>query len=761
MKKILFIACVLAICAAALIGCTPAAEKQNGVNILKSGETTAFNYGESLSTLQKDWTLKAGPDGTVAGTFSNASNYLTINTETSGYATASQKVVLKPYSYYKVEYSFTSTAMSAKDEAKGFVGMYVGFLEDKNFNNVPDGDNTRFDGPSTSGVETDYFYIATKNVREATLTVFVGSEDAQVKVSSFVLRDIKLTKVDKTEAVNLEGAGALYTLNRTTYGAPTRFNNVYIILGGIGTLLLAYAFYILRARAAATQGAPQGKLVKFITDKKYAGLLIVIGAGLLIRFVILLTESLIAGQSVMQTIYYGYNLEANAGFGVWLGKYGMPYFYKFNADAPFMPVSLYITTLAGLVGRIASAAGATELVVTLTTAATIKAVAIAADIGVAVLIYKLLAAKQGKVAATIMAGFYTLLPVVFSFSAAWGSMESISAFLVVLSFYFILNKNYWGAVASYFAAALVTPAALLVCPFILCYTGLLIYKGIRAKKLWDWLTPVLAMVGGLVLFYLISLPYVINEVGKGDAFIAFDKYIAAVKGLNVYTANAFNFQGLIGNNFKPVTNESTFVTVLFVVFIIALFAVAYFRSKSRLHLVLLAAGFAIVYWMFCNSVSSTTLLLALPLLYLFTAMVRDRRLYVAFTLYAASVFVNAAYVTMVGSYTATGIANIGYDNAMIYVFGALNAVLIIYFVIVGYDAVVNNKSSEFLVLRVPYGQYVESVAKNALITARNVSVKVGAFLKSVGVALKEVVAETRQKLKEKAEQKKESQEDKE
>ena len=420
MKKILFIACVLAICAAALIGCTPAAETQNGVNILKSGENTAFGYGESLSALQKDWTLQAGPDGTVAGTFSNSANYLTINTETSGYAAASQKVVVKPYSYYKVEYSFTSTTMTAKDEAVGFVGMYVGFSEDKNFNNVKDGDNTRFDGPSTSGVETDYFYISTKNVREATLTVFVGAEDAQVKVSSFVLRDIKLTKVDKTEAVNLEGAGALYTLNRTTYGAPTRFHNVYIILGGVGTLLLAYAFYILRARAAATEGAPQSKLAKLINNKKYAGLLLVIGAGLLIRFAILLTESLIAGQSVMQTVYYGYNLETNTGFGVWLAKYGMPFFYKYNSGAPFMPVSLYIATLAGLVGRIASAAGASEMVVTLTTAATIKAFAVAADIGVSVLIYKLLAAKQGKLSATVMAGFYTLLPVVFSFSAAWG-----------------------------------------------------------------------------------------------------------------------------------------------------------------------------------------------------------------------------------------------------------------------------------------------------------------------------------------------------
>ncbi len=760
MKKLLFIACMLAICAATLMGCIPAAETQNGVNILKAGTTSAFDYGESLSALQKDWTLTAGEDGTISGTFSNSSNYLTINTETSGYATASQKVVLKPYSYYKVEYSFTSTTMTAKDESAGYVGLYVGFLEDKYFNNVKDGDNTRFDGPSTSGVETDYFYIATKNIREATLTVFVGSKDAQVKVSSLVLRDIKLTKVDKSEAVNLEGTGALYTLRRTTYGAPSKFNNIYVILGGAGSLLLAYMFYIFRARIAAEEGSSQSRFSALVSNKKNAGLLMVVGAGLIVRLAILLTESLIAGQSIMQTVYYGYNLETNAGFGNWLADYGMPYFYKYNADAAFMPISLYIATFAGLIGRVADAIGATDMVVTLTTAATIKAFAVAADMGVAVLIYKLVSAKQGKPAAVIMAGFYTLLPVAFSFSAAWGSMESITTFLVVLSFYCLLNKNYWGMAISYFAAALLTPSALLVCPFILSYTGLLIYKGIRAGKLWDWLKPVLAIVGGLVLFYLISLPFFVYDIGKGDAFIAFDKYIEAVKGLNVYSANAFNFQGLIGNNFKPVTNESTFVTILFVLFIVSLFVVAYFRSKSRLQLVVLAGGFAVVYWMFCNSLSSTTLLLALPLLFIYTAMVRDRRLYVASALYAASVFVNAAYVMMVGGYTSSGIGDIGYDNAMMYVFGSLNIVLIIYFVIVGYDAVINNKSSEFLVLRVPYGQYVGSVAKNIWIALYNASAKAGAFLKSVGDAVKEDIAERKLKQKEKADQKNPSGKDK-
>ncbi|MDD3947062.1 MAG: hypothetical protein PHI19_04395 [Clostridia bacterium] len=753
MKKTLLVACIIVLCAVVLLGCMPKAETRYDINILKGGSPEGvFDYDGSVSALQENWTLTSGGTGTEP--FSNASNYLSINTSKAGYATASQTVHLKPNSYYKIRYSFTSTAMTAVDTQKGYVGLYVGFLEDETFNKYPQDKFTEHRG-ATSGTETGEFYFRNGNVREASLAIFVGSQDKPVNVSSVVIKDIALTRVDKATAIENGSTVGLYTLDRTTYGKATSFNNLYIIIGGIATLLLAYAFYMLRARVAATaNGEPKNAFAKQIVSNKYLGLLLVIGTGLLVRLAIVLTESFIAGQSVMQTVYHGFHLGNNASHGIWLAQYGMPYFFQYNPEAAFMPFALYFDTLAGLVGRIAQAAGATEAIVTLTTAATLKMFAVAADIGVAVIIYKLIASKQGKLAATVVAGLYTLLPVTLSLSAAWGSMESIAVFFAVLSFYFLLRKNYWGAVSAYFVSALITPAMLLVSPFLLCYTGLLIYRGIKDKKVWGWLTPALTIVASLILFFLITLPYAVNDIGKGDVFFAFDKYVEAVKGANVYTANAFNFQGLIGNNFKPVSTESTFVTILFVLFILALFCVAYFRSKNRLQLVMLAAGFIVVYWVFTNNMAPASIFLALPLMYLYTALVKDKRLYVAFALYAAMMFVNIGYINMVAGYDEAGIVQLGYENGMMYAFGSLNLVLIIYFVIVGYDSIVNNKTSEFLVLRVPYGTYVSSVSANALITVRNLWAKVKAFSKQVVNAIKEDIAESKAKRKLKTEAKK-------
>jgi hypothetical protein len=285
---------------------------------------------------------------------------------------------------------------------------------------------------------------------------------------------------------------------------------------------------------------------------------------------------------------------------------------------------------------------------------------------------------------------------------------------------------------------------LLVCPFVLFYTGLLIYRGIKEKKLWGWLTPTIAVVGGLILFYLITLPFAVNEIGKGEAFFAFDKYIETVKGANVYTANAFNFQGLLGNNFKPVTTESTAITIFFVLFILGLWGAAYFKSRSRLQLVMLASAFAVVYWYFTNNLNPASLFIALPLMFIYTALVKDKRLYLALVLFAAMMFVNIGYVNMVVSYDAAGIAAIP-KGALMYTFGALNLLLVIYFIVVAYDSIVNNKTSEFLVLRVPYLTYVSSVAANAMITTRNFGAKVSAFTRQVVKALKEEIAERKEK----------------
>ena len=109
--------------------------------------------------------------------------------------------------------------------------------------------------------------------------------------------------------------------------------------------------------------------------------------------------------------------------------------------------------------------------------------AVAADIGTAVIIYKLIADKQGKVAATLLAEHVdTLLPVTLALSAAWGSMVSIAVFFAVLSFYFLLNKNYIGMACAYFVAAPFTRPLCSCLPPSCCSTQASHLQGIQGRS---------------------------------------------------------------------------------------------------------------------------------------------------------------------------------------------------------------------------------------------------------------------------------------
>ena len=412
-----------------------------------------------------------------------------------------------------------------------------------------------------------------------------------------------------------------------------------------------------------------------------------------------------------------------------------------------MPVSLYLSAIAGLISRAFFAMGAEANVVSLTAIAMIKIIGIIADLGAIALIYCIIAKKQGRVGATIMASFYSLIPMVFAMSSAWGSYESVTAFLLVLAVWFLLNKgSYLGMAISYFFACMTSVSAIYVCPAVLLYTGYVIYRAIKDKQYVKLIAPIATIVGSLVVFYLISLPFVFNEVAGGDAFVAFTRYIDTLKGQSVYTANAFNFQGLLGNNFKVVGVQSIFVTILYIAFVVVLLGVAYYRSRNRIDLTLIAATCVIAFWTFANNMSYYSLYVSLPLLFIVSAMIKDARLYVAFVIYAVLAYVNAAYVYLVAGYTTSGVVAVSNEvTAIVYVMGSLSLVAAVYYVVVVYDILINKKAVEQTAISVPYFEYVKYTALKVIAKLKVGVSKTGAFFQATGEAIKEVSAERKLK----------------
>ncbi|TMB67410.1 MAG: DUF2029 domain-containing protein [Chloroflexi bacterium] len=122
----------------------------------------------------------------------------------------------------------------------------------------------------------------------------------------------------------------------------------------------------------------------------------------------------------------------------------------------------------------------------------LKLPSIAADLASAYLLYRILEGKsQGVRVGT--AGLYLALPFVWFTGAVWGQVDSLLAFFILLSIFFLARDRPIPAAAAYTVAFLVKPQAIAALPF-LAFWGVRHYP----PKIWAGATAV-ALVLGLAL----------------------------------------------------------------------------------------------------------------------------------------------------------------------------------------------------------------------------------------------------------------------
>lgn len=698
MKKTFYITALLIILTVLLVACTG-----SETNLLNGGD---FEY-KDITELENDWSLKSGsPDG--AGVFTVSNGALGISTTGAGWAYAAQELQLKSNAYYKISYSFTISTMSHYGEATSFDGLYIGFLEDKDFNigEKPDGVIKPILHNGQTNTDTDStFYFKTPFITKATLAIFVGSEEnpvsANVKIKDIVLERVKKSEVPVYNDPNTgDDVITAFKLDTKVYGANSDKNILYIVLGSVFTLLAGYAMYIMFRRNMSLEKEYKQSFLAKIRDSKYLGLLLVIIFAAFIRLLISVLATLFAANA--EVAYLGYNVEAQAAQGQFIANYGTVYLkstlseyadkfsYAYAGVQP-TPVLYYLLGLAGLLAKLFN--GGIVL-----TSFFIKLFAIAADIGVIVIIYKLLHNRIGRVGTVIMCALYSALPVVFSISAGWGLSESVLVFLITLTLYFIIKNNFYGVAITYLFAFCFSVNAIYMLPIVLIYV---INQFMTKKNL--RLPIVISFILGFGIFYALSVPMNYLDIQGGKTFAAVTDYYNAIFVNNsYYTANAFNFQALLKNNFEIITTESLFITILFDVFVIALVAVGYFKNKNRMELTLLGALLVAMLFTFTNRMTPVSMYMALPLMFIYAAMNKEKRVFATAILYAILMFVNTSYVYMVNAYSLNGIEHLTYDNAMMYVFGALNILVTCYFIYVVYDIIASRKASRIKPMQVTY-----------------------------------------------------------
>ncbi len=674
--KIVVTALLLVLSLTFFVGCT-----NKDANILKIGEDNKFVY-ENLTEAGEDWKFVTADTATATSVFTIVDDELVINTTTAGWAQALQEVKLSPNTYYLIEYTFTATGFSSYSET-GYDGLFVTILEDESFNT---GDNSVHHRGMSTTKTTGKIYFKTTQAKKTTLAINVGSKDFPVNVTAVTIGDIKLVKVPKSQIVSEEAS--YFTFVSDTYSEASTKNIPYIVFGGIGIVLLCYAFYVMFQRNLGIDGQFKSKFLIKLRDSKWLGVISVAGIALAFRLLIDVLVTVLASNKLHFML--GYNVEGYATQALFLGNYGTVFLSeslaKFATNNSYTylapessPLQLYLLTIVGLISKIF---GSNQYL-----AATffVKFFASLADIGTVVLIYVMLKKHVGNVGASIIALLYALLPVTLAVSSLWGFVESVTVFLVVLTFFFILKNNYYGVVASYLAAFLFSWTAIIIAPIIIFYT---IQQAINNKKL---IVPIIIVtVCYLIIFYLANLPFTINAVKSGSFFASVTNYWNLVFKNPQYTRNAYNFQGLLGNNFADVSTESLIVTIIFVVFLLSLVGFAYFKFKNRMNLMLLATAFINMFFVFGNNMAPTTIYMSLALMLIYAMINKEKRIFFSFAAFATLMFVNVGVGELITSYTAIS-DGIIVTNAVTYVFGALYLLVALYYVYIVYDIVVTKK----------------------------------------------------------------------
>ncbi len=731
-KSLIILLLVLAIVCSLLVGCNTV---KKGEEVLLGGSFEEYT-GVSGSTedtvyLDRDWTLMTAEseDGSA---FSVADGNVTINTEKSGYASLKQTVYLKSNAYYKIKVNFTITStveeFSTSDDYTEIRGFWIGFDEDANYNRGTDASPEIYNDKRASGYIVESYIHTEPGVSKLTMSLNVGAAEAPVK-TSVTVKSVSLVQVAKSALTNndqdVDMTFSLKDVSYTVLNMASDLNVPYVVVGAIVVAVLMYAAYVLLVRYMsykADGGLSSG--LKNIENKGWIGLVIALGTALIVRLVA--TFALAGSSTNFLTLNLGYDVEAMSSQASALVNQqgGTVWFLKYNDGTSFEPVRLLLLAVCGAFGLIFE--NANDVLISNTFF--IRFVAIIADLLTIWLIYRESKKYIGNIGASLMSMAYGLLPLTFATSAVWGSWTSVTVFLAVLTFSLILEqRNYIVVALTFFVACMFDIWMIWLAPIVIMWT---IRKFIKNKN--SRIPVIISVVSAFILFYLISLPFTVGlkAQGIGSTISCYQLYFDAILGDKMYVYNAFNFQALLGNNMETITTASLVIGIIYIVFVIALAALAYFKSPNTLDLMLVAAAYLSLVYMFGNRMQATYIYVAIALLYLYGLVSMDKRVLFSAVLYSIFAFVNFAYLYLLVDYSA-GAPQIAYTDGVMYTFSVFNLLLTLYIAYLAYDICIENRTIPMAPLKISWvsmwGFRLKKVADFFVKTAKAVAL----FFKTV------------------------------
>lgn len=180
--------------------------------------------------------------------------------------------------------------------------------------------------------------------------------------------------------------------------------------------------------------------------------------------------------------------------------------------------------------------------------------AIMADFGCAALLMQFTREQGGtRGKALLLGGLVYLNPALFFLSGAWGQIDSILTFFLLLSFLLLYKEKRVLSGAVFGFAVCLKWQALMFGPVYALF-HLFSLAPLEEKKVWKKLLgTLLGALSAFAVMLLLSLPF----KGEQDLFWMVNKFLSASSGYDYATVEAYNFMALLGANWASA--ESSFM----------------------------------------------------------------------------------------------------------------------------------------------------------------------------------------------------------
>jgi len=297
------------------------------------------------------------------------------------------------------------------------------------------------------------------------------------------------------------------------------------------------------------------------------------------------------------------------------------------------------------------------------------------DLGSAYLLYRIASKYVNAHVGLVAAAMFAFCPIFLLGSAISVSVYPMLILCLLLTFYFMVQKNYVMTLISFALAMLVSAESLFLLPVVAVF---IIFNYVKTLKKYNEEKQVeikkslivlpCVLVLTLVGAYLISLPYFVKDFGVSPFKMINMLYIKPFNKAVYFAFNSLSVYNIFNRNGARMDSDfpSYLFTIAFFIIAIVITVIIYASKRNRAMLVMLASYVCITLSIYMIGMNELSVLPALATLIMAFILIRDKRLLKVLAVYSVIVFVNYMFVMIDAGFLSNAnnraFASVAYDG---------------------------------------------------------------------------------------------------